>query len=145
MDKKCSGCKKIKDSEKDFHKNKSQPDGLNHYCKPCNTVRVTQWQKNNKEKFYKYSKDRRYTRHNTTKMKIDKIIQYQNGLCPICNNKLEQDINIDHDHSCCPGSYSCGKCIRGVLCSGCNRGIGIFKDNIENLRRAIKYINAPLS
>jgi hypothetical protein len=29
--------------------------------------------------------------------------------------------HIDHDHDCCPGSYTCGKCVRGVLCAPCNR------------------------
>lgn len=27
---------------------------------------------------------------------------------------------VDHDHTCCPGERSCGKCVRGWLCRSCN-------------------------
>lgn len=35
-----------------------------------------------------------------------------------------QRLSVDHDHACCPGDYSCGRCIRGVLCVGCNFVLG---------------------
>jgi len=30
-------------------------------------------------------------------------------------------LNVDHDHSCCGATHGCKKCIRGLLCSHCNR------------------------
>lgn len=60
--------------------------------------------------------------------------------CDICQEAVEV-IHIDHDHSCCPDrGRSCGKCIRGGLCRGCNTGIGMFEDNPEKMLRAIKYL-----
>lgn len=35
-----------------------------------------------------------------------------------------QRLSVDHDHACCPTNSSCGKCIRGVLCIGCNFLLG---------------------
>jgi DNA-binding CsgD family transcriptional regulator len=48
----------------------------------------------------------------------------QNDACAICG-KTEADgsgrrLAIDHDHACCPGRRTCGKCIRGLLCTACN-------------------------
>jgi Recombination endonuclease VII len=30
--------------------------------------------------------------------------------------------------------------IRGVLCSNCNRGVGLLGDDIEGVRRALDYL-----
>ena len=49
-------------------------------------------------------------------------------------------IVIDHDHSCCPGSTSCGKCVRGVLCGECNLMIGLGKDRQDILVSASEYL-----
>lgn len=49
-------------------------------------------------------------------------------------------VNVDHDRNCCPGYKSCGKCIRGLIHSKCNRVIGIAMDDIELLKSAIAYL-----
>lgn len=66
----------------------------------------------------------------------------QNGICLICKNP-ERDgkrLSVDHDHSCCDGAYSCGKCIRGLLCSRCNKTLGMVEDNIDYLNSMIEYL-----
>lgn len=82
---------------------------------------------------------RRFRRHNITKEYYDTLLNKYNNKCWIC--KSSDAVHIDHDHSCCPGGYSCGKCIRGLLCSNCNTAIGLFKDNKLLLLEAIKYLN----
>lgn len=39
---------------------------------------------------------------------------------------------VDHDHET--------GCLRGLLCEGCNRGIGLLRDDPDLLRRAADYI-----
>jgi hypothetical protein len=59
----------------------------------------------------------------------------QNYFCAACPDKLNFDISrgihIDHDHNCCPGNRSCGKCVRGVVCMACNIAIGWCKDDAD--------------
>lgn len=62
--------------------------------------------------------------------------------CDICGVILSaKNINIDHDHSCCPGQATCGNCVRGLLCRACNRGIGSFSESLGNLQRAVSYLS----
>jgi Recombination endonuclease VII len=59
--------------------------------------------------------------------------------CQVCNSRSR--LAIDHDHSCCPhGGRSCGKCIRGILCTKCNSFLGHYKDNIQTIQELINYL-----
>lgn len=62
----------------------------------------------------------------------------QDGACAIC--KVNEATHVDHDHSCCSTKPYCGRCIRGLLCDNCNKGIGCLKENIETLYAAIDYL-----
>lgn len=62
-------------------------------------------------------------------------------LCMMCGKwKATQ---VDHDHACCKGPYSCGKCVRGLLCGRCNGLLGRIADSTELLRNGIRYLNHP--
>ena len=65
----------------------------------------------------------------------------QNDRCAMCNNVFidRRSIRVDHDHQCCQGRKSCGKCIRGLLCHTCNIQIAIF-DNPELFKKATDYL-----
>ncbi len=65
----------------------------------------------------------------------------QNNKCATCHGEfVEGKIHVDHDHACCPTEPTCGYCTRGLLCNDCNLALGLFKDNIATLHRAIAYI-----
>jgi hypothetical protein len=42
-----------------------------------------------------------------------------------CGELIDADeAEVDHDHGCCPGRKSCGKCTRGLLHPACNSWLG---------------------
>lgn len=67
----------------------------------------------------------------------------QAGTCKLCRQEpsgRSRVLAVDHDHTCCPGQSSCGKCVRGLLCDRCNNGLGCFGDNPRLLRAAADYV-----
>lgn len=73
------------------------------------------------------------------------MLAAQGNVCAICRRdfKGNKDCHVDHDHLCCPeDARSCGHCVRGLICSGCNNGLGLFRDDPNLLLSAIKYLRA---
>lgn len=130
----CNSCKQSKPLDQ-FTKNKNTRDGLMRQCRKCNTERASKWHMENSDRANNRKRSRKFSRHNITEEIF--LTDSANG-CMICG--ATEELNIDHDHSCCPGTYSCGSCYRGVLCSKCNRALGGFKDDVDRLRSAVIYL-----
>jgi hypothetical protein len=82
-------------------------------------------------KFEKYL----YDTYKLSRNAYDFLLIKQLGRCRMCDNY--DDLVVDHDHST-------GK-VRGLLCSRHNTGIGQFRDNIQELQRAIDYLSETLT
>lgn len=75
----------------------------------------------------------------------DRKLAEQGGKCVVCGSadpggRWGTFFPVDHDHDCCPGHKSCGKCVRGLICSPCNVGLGAFRDDPERLIAAAAYL-----
>lgn len=71
-------------------------------------------------------------RYGLTLKQVEKMKLAQHNLCAICLE--EPNIwHIDHDHST--------NKVRGMLCGPCNMALGLFKDDINNMQKAIEYLN----
>lgn len=86
-------------------------------------------------------------KYGITPLQYNDLLESQGSVCAICLQEETQQYRgmtimyaVDHDHSCCPGKKSCGKCIRGLLCHKCNSGLGMFNDNVDSMLRAISYL-----
>lgn len=63
------------------------------------------------------------TRYNLTREEWEGILSFQGNRCGVCGEDDSGSVYgfyVDHDHSCCSGRESCGKCLRGIICHGCN-------------------------
>ena len=128
--KRCSRCGETK-PEDDFHW-MTHPTRRMSYCKTCR-ARID---RGNKLK----------NLYGITLAQYEKLLELQGGMCAICDAVPDgKNLAVDHDHSCCPGGRSCGRCIRGLLCHSCNLSIGRLGDNKAVLHSAIDYIeHGPL-
>lgn len=95
-----------------------------------------------KARYYgkKYPKKKKLQRalanYGVTEEKYNEMLEQQNYKCAICGYSDMSSVNffpvIDHNHTT--------NKVRGLLCMNCNMGLGKFKDNINFLQNAIKYL-----
>lgn len=103
----------------------------------------------NGKQVYSYS----YSLKSRLKYKYNLTVEQWNDLskdgCNVCGSKQELDtdrnLHVDHDHACCPGKSSCGKCVRGAVCNKCNTAIGRYEKNTlredyPNRKKIIAYL-----
>jgi hypothetical protein len=86
--------------------------------------------------------------YNITQADYDAMIVRQGSRCavPSCRTDTPgghgENWKIDHDHACCPGKGSCGRCVRGLTCNNCNLAMGFAADDPGRLRGMADYIEA---
>jgi hypothetical protein len=76
-----------------------------------------------------------YSLYRLTRGQWQAVFEEQRGCCAICGISQEDlgyTLEIDYDHNT-------GK-VRGLLCRKCNLGIGMFGEDVENINKAIKYL-----
>jgi hypothetical protein len=141
----------------------TEPRNKRDVCPVCSRARAKRWQAKNRVRLAKYArlwrvrnydravatqrayfrtpKGRAITRNCNLRKRCFTLVLFnercrdQNNRCAICCRKLSKDprkVHADHDHK--------RKQPRGVLCNGCNIGLGAFADSPERLVAAAKYV-----
>ena len=111
-------------------------------CLDCRDESDARYREKNRDKILTYAQA---FRRGITRSDFLKLFELQKERCAICGKKLKlqrarrtdsrreaANPYIDHNHKT-------GK-IRGLLCHGCNTGLGMFGESIESLRSAIAYL-----
>lgn len=95
--------------------------------------RVAEYRYTHTEKYKsKIAADRIQKRYGLTAEQYDSILRGQGG-CAICGRSENVIFHVDHCHN--TGS------VRGILCGPCNMAIGLFKDDLETVRKAFRYLS----
>ena len=117
---------KHKDEEKAWAKEWSRTH------RDVENARARKYRKTEKNQLYRKNYDLIRTSGFTLEEKQE-MYSKQNGQCRICHK------NISFEESCADHNHITKK-KRGILCNGCNIGLGIFKDNIDHLLSAVAYL-----
>lgn len=136
----CSKCKQNKDISR-FSKRNTK-FGYRRDCKDCHSARTLNdyhTKSSHKEAHRKASRKSYLKKYGLTEEKFDSIYNSQGGLCKICgvkilkiSNRKSESLAVDHCHKT--------GFVRGFLCHQCNLGLGQFKDSVQTLQNAIKYL-----
>lgn len=105
-------------------------------CRPCHTLNVAQ------NKTFDKIEWRRKRLYGLEEGQFEMMWTSQAGLCKLCSIEMKRPaltrgqaldvVAIDHCHTT-------GK-VRGLLCNGCNKGLGLLNDDVNLLKRAINYL-----
>ena len=112
----CYTCKEYKDHS-EFNKDSTAPGGLSGRCRPCS---------------HAHSIEKRY---GVPLDEYKRMLAVQGGVCAICSQPPPDNrpnLYVDHDHR--TGT------VRGLLCNGCNSGIGYLQDSVAVILAAADYV-----
>jgi hypothetical protein len=146
----CKLCNLVKE------KSKFQPQG--YQCRECRTLNeqkrrqentsplteeqrqsrrnsAKEWREKNLEKSKFYARRTHIMRKFGLSMdEYNQMLKEQNGVCAICESVCATGnaLAVDHNHST-------GK-IRKLLCKNCNTAIGLLKEDVVVIAKAIEYL-----
>lgn len=119
-------------------------------CREAGKAYLREWNRRPEVKARRLAANRdaqlqaRYARNRRSYMyRIDKEwLDYleSESRCWACGSESGERLHVDHDHACCTGQRSCGKCFRGMLCRRCNLALGLMRDDTDALRALIAYV-----
>lgn len=83
--------------------------------------------------------------YSITEAQYQALYVAQGGCCAICRRVkgTRKRLAVDHNHSCCPGKTSCGLCVRGLLCTTCNKFLGHIRDSPDCMKFGQEYLLNP--
>lgn len=150
----CTKCKQPR-SVSEYSNRNDTWDKLHPWCKVCDRANATKWYREHPEQaresrraWLQSEEGRKAHRKSVLKYRYkispeeyEARLAKQDYKCAACGTSEPGGrgaFHIDHDHSCCPGRRSCGKCLRGLLCSACNQILG----GIENRPGLLSYLKS---
>ncbi len=112
-------------------------DGKHSWCRDCKQKKACLYnaRPDEQQKIRARNLKRNY---GITPQDYDRLYESQKGMCFLCGRAgkrtgLREGLAVDHNHQT-------GK-IRGLLCNTCNRALGLFREDVTVLQRAVRYLD----
>ena len=152
--KKCRDCNKVLPAS-DFYKNKVNSDGLAPKCKTCHNAssleysrkkpdkareRREKWKNDNPERHFSAQRKYLLKQYNLTVEEYVDMLEERHQVCQVCGRqeRTVRSLPVDHCHQT--------GVVRGLLCSDCNKMLGMANDDPAILRKLVEYLenSAPM-
>jgi len=129
----CTVCNHLKHIS-EYHNRAIAKDGKAYRCKSCDAIARNKWRVNNIDRAKRSDREKLLkNRYNISLKEYETLLEKQNFTCAICGQQdPTKSLAVDHDHI--TGN------IRGLLCSSCNRGLGLLGDSVEAIKDVLKYL-----
>ena len=159
----CSQCKALK-PETEFAPSRFVKSGRTSICHECDKLKQRRYRAENSQKILErrrqaYQAPQRRTgetreefirrltldKYSLTAAEFHALLEAQDRRCGICREAFDlsdgyRNCHIDHvKHPRDTRNKKYGR-VRGLLCNGCNNGLGRFRHDPERLRNAADYL-----
>jgi hypothetical protein len=133
----CTVCKEVKENGFFTRRKTHRLGKLVSVCTPCKVNYNKARREHNPEQIAEIERRSKFKRqYGISLEQYDEMLENQGGGCAICGTTKPSErtkyFAVDHCHSTSK--------VRGLLCSKCNRGLGLFNDTPERLKAAAKYL-----
>lgn len=136
---KCRSCKLVKPFS-ECVQHKKATDGVQRLCRSCATAQAETNRKNHPGRWQRNHLKKRIEDYGGSIEDYDRLFKEQGGRCAICNTpetRIRKDgtlryLSVDHCHK--------SQKVRALLCGCCNVMIGMARDDITLLQKAIAYL-----
>lgn len=131
--KKCSACE-VEKVDEEFYTRKS--GGLSSLCRSCGKTVCRQRYSSKTEEYWASNLLHKY---GLTSAQYASMLASQGGKCAnqACRRPPgRRRLNVDHCHKT--------GVVRGLLCDGCNKGLGLFQDDPSRLRGMATYLDSTI-
>lgn len=139
----CSSCGVQRPLTEFYWTNRRNGEKARHSkCQPCRREQFKTYSKTPQGKQVKRAGILR-RKYKMTEDEYQEILIAQGGVCAICR---EPETKVHRDGALCrlvvDHSHATGD-VRALLCSFCNAGLGLFKDDPLRLLAAARYLDGP--